>query len=249
MVTKLIGILTSSSQLTLGSEDFSISNHGSSRVSTTAKVESLANEVFSINGLDGEDLIILAAGTGNVSLMGEVKSKQNDMNPRELTAKISSEDAKQIEIFDKQSGHLLGARKISSSNDFLFRGFKWEINGNVAQDDTFLVKTSTERKDDASNLMDLLSLSDISSSTGRGGYSQQYSDLVIDVGFNVRSSEQGLENSKLIYDVAADRKSRFSGVDLDTEAARLLEQQQAYQALAKVLSTAKEMVDTLLRSM
>ena len=41
----------------------------------------------------------------------------------------------------------------------------------------------------------------------------------------------------------------FSGVDLDTEAARLLEQQQAYQALAKVLSTAKEMVDTLLRSM
>ena len=243
------GILTSSSQLTLGSEDFSISNHGSSRVSTTAKVESLANEVFSINGLDGEDLIILAAGTGNVSLMGEVKSKQNDMNPRELTAKISSEDAKQIEIFDKQSGHLLGARKISSSNDFLFRGFKWEINGNVAQEDTFLVKTGTERKDDASNLMDLLSLSDISSSTGKGGYSQQYSDLVIDVGFNVRSSEQGLENSKLIYDVAADRKSRFSGVDLDTEAARLLEQQQAYQALAKVLSTAKEMVDTLLRSM
>ena len=53
----------------------------------------------------------------------------------------------------------------------------------------------------------------------------------------------------MIYDVAADRKSSFSGVDLDTEAAKLLEQQQAYQALAKVLSTAKEMVDTLLRSM
>ena len=112
-----------------------------------------------------------------------------------------------------------------------------------------MVRTSTDRKDDASNLIDLLALSDISSSTGRGGYSQQYRDLVIDVGFNVRSSEQGLENSKLLYDVAADRKSRFSGVDLDTEAARLLEQQQAYQALAKVLSTAKEMVDTLLRSM
>ena len=52
-----------------------------------------------------------------------------------------------------------------------------------------------------------------------------------------------------VYDLAVDRKSNFSGVDLDTEAARLLEQQQAYQALAKVLSTAKEMVDTLLRFM
>ena len=36
---------------------------------------------------------------------------------------------------------------------------------------------------------------------------------------------------------------------LDTEAARLIEQQQAYQALARVISTAKEMMDTLLRSM
>ena len=62
-------------------------------------------------------------------------------------------------------------------------------------------------------------------------------------------ASKGLKMLRLIYDVAADRKSSFSGVDLDTEAARLLEQQQAYQALAKVLSTAKEMVDTLLRSM
>ena len=76
-----------------------------------------------------------------------------------------------------------------------------------------------------------------------------YTDLMVDVGFNLRVSEQGLETSKVLFDVAADRKSSFSGVDLDTEAARLLEQQQAYQALAKVLSTAKEMVDTLLRSM
>ena len=243
------GILTSSSQLTLESEGFSVTNHDNKRVSTTAKVESLANEVFSINGLDGEDLIVVAAGAGKISLLGDVTNKVNSLNPRELMAKVATTDGKKIEIFDKQSGHLLGERQISDTNNFLFRGFKWDINGNVAQDDTFLVRTSTERKDDASNLIDLLALSDISSSTGRGGYSQQYRDLVIDVGFNVRSSEQGLENSKLLYDVAADRKSRFSGVDLDTEAARLLEQQQAYQALAKVLSTAKEMVDTLLRSM
>ena len=60
---------------------------------------------------------------------------------------------------------------------------------------------------------------------------------------------KGSATAKIIYDSAVDRKSEFSGVDLDTEAARLLEQQQAYQALAKVLSTAKEMIDTLLRFM
>jgi flagellar hook-associated protein 1 FlgK len=68
-------------------------------------------------------------------------------------------------------------------------------------------------------------------------------------GFQIRASEQNLVNAKTAHDVATDRKSEFAGVDLDTEAARLLEQQQAYQALARVLSTAKEMLDTLLRSM
>ena len=42
-----------------------------------------------------------------------------------------------------------------------------------------------------------------------GGYSQLYSDLVIDVGFDLRSSEQGLETSKVLYDVATDEKSVF----------------------------------------
>jgi flagellar hook-associated protein 1 FlgK len=243
------GILTSSSQLTLDSGGFSVINHDNERVSTTAKVESLANEVFSINGLDGEDLIVVAAGTGKISLLGEIKTKVNELDPRELKAKVSTNDSKQMEIFDMKSGDLLGSRKINDTNDFLFRDFKWELTGNAASNDIFNVKTTTERLDDASNLVQLMKLSELSTATGKGGYSQQYNDLVIDVGFNVRSSEQGLENAKVIYDVAADRKSSFSGVDLDTEAARLLEQQQAYQALAKVLSTAKEMVDTLLRSM
>ena len=95
----------------------------------------------------------------------------------------------------------------------------------------------------------LAKLAEVSEATGKGGYGQIYNDLVMDVGFNLRSSEQSLETAKAMYDSAVDRKSKFSGVDLDTEAARLLEQQQAYQALAKVLSTAKEMVDTLLRFM
>ena len=45
------GVFTSSSQITLESEGFSVINHDNERVSTTATVESLANEVISIDGL------------------------------------------------------------------------------------------------------------------------------------------------------------------------------------------------------
>ena len=44
-------------------------------------------------------------------------------------------------------------------------------------------------------------------------------------------------------------KDEFSGVNLDTEAANLMEQQQAYQALARVLSTARDLLNTLMEVM
>ena len=56
------------------------------------------------------------------------------------------------------------------------------------------------------------------------------------------------QSAEAVRDAAAEMEAEFSGVNLDTEAARLLEQQQAYQALARVLSTAKELLDTLMNS-
>ena len=46
----------------------------------------------------------------------------------------------------------------------------------------------------------------------------------------------------------AEAEAQFSGVSLDTEAANLIEQQQAYQASARILQTARELFDTLLQS-
>ena len=243
------GLITSSAQIVLNGDSFSLTNQDNERVSTSANVKSLANEVISFDGLAGEDLIVLATGSGKVSLLGNVEEADYSLNPRELTAKVSSGNFNKIEISDFKTGDILGSRMLSDSNDFLFRDFNWQFDGNISLGDKFHVQTSTDRKDDGSNLLNLTKLSEISDETGKGGYSQMYTELMVDVGFNLRASEQGVETSKVLFDVATDRKSSFSGVDLDTEAARLLEQQQAYQALAKVLSTAKEMVDTLLRSM
>ena len=190
-----------------------------------------------------------AKGNGKISLLGGSQVSTDEIDSREITARVTMDKNKSVELFDYASGDYLGTRELSDSNNFFFRNFNWQFDGNLVDDDAFNVLNSTARKDDASNLLNMSKLAELSEASGKGGYNQIYTDLVVDVGFNVRSSEQGLETSKIIYDAAVDRKSEFSGVDLDTEAARLLEQQQAYQALAKVLSTAKEMIDTLLRFM
>ena len=106
-----------------------------------------------------------------------------------------------MEISDLLTGDFLGSRKINDSNDFLFRDFRWQFDGNLSSGEVFNIRTSTERRDDASNLKDLISLSDFSTASGKGGYSQLYSDLVIDVGFDLRSSEQGLETSKVLFEL------------------------------------------------
>ena len=243
------GFVTASSQATLNDNGFSLSNYNNARLTTTSDIESLADDLISVNGLDGEDLVLISAGNKKPTIIGSVDSKTNELNSREMVAKVNNDDANLMEIFDAKSGDILGSRRISGSNNFLFRDLDWIISGNLAKNDEFVVNTSVERRDDGSNLDRLLALSSFSESTGRGGYSKQYNDLVLDAGFYLRSSEQNLVNSKAAYEIALDRKSEFSGVDLDTEASKLLEQQQAYQALARVLSTAKELVDTLLRAM
>ena len=66
-------------------------------------------------------------------------------------------------------------------------------------------------------------------------------------GAEIQANQQTLDSNEVAYQLALDNKNEFTGVDLDTEAARLMEQQQAYQALARVLTTARELLDTLLR--
>ena len=242
------GIVTSSSQITLRNGDLVMSNYNNSRVVTSGNVSSLADEVISINNLAGEDLILVSSGSKKATIIGNVGINSTELNPREMLVKVKKNDPNLVDIFDLKSGDLIGSRSISSNNNFLFRGFDWQIDGQLQKADEFKVLTYNQKTDDASNLTRLIGLSNLAEDSGRGGYSNQFNDLVTTAGFHLRAGEQNLVNSNAIYEVALDRKSEFSGVDLDTEAANLLEQQQAYQALARVLTTAKEMLDTLLRS-
>ena len=68
------------------------------------------------------------------------------------------------------------------------------------------------------------------------------------VGSTVQSSELKQKSAEALRDTAVEFESQFSGVNLDEEAANLIEQQQAYQASARILSTARELFDTLLES-
>ena len=68
------------------------------------------------------------------------------------------------------------------------------------------------------------------------------------IGATVKANELKTETAEALRDSTQEFESQFSGVNLDEEAANLIEQQQAYQASARILSTARELFDTLLNS-
>ena len=73
-----------------------------------------------------------------------------------------------------------------------------------------------------------------------------FNTMVAGVGAAVNSNRISHEAAEANRDAATEAKSEFSGVNLDTEAAALLEYQQAYQASARVLSTARELFQALM---
>ena len=63
---------------------------------------------------------------------------------------------------------------------------------------------------------------------------------------SIQSSELNLQSAEMIRDASANAQSELSGVNMDDEAAQLIEYQQAYQASARVLQTARDLFDTLI---
>ena len=247
-VSSNYGMSTVDAQLLVSGDGLKISNIGDQRVNSIATVNSLASEVLSIDGLRGEDLIFVANGKRNPIALGEAV-KATAETVREYSLVINKTDPTSIDIFDFPTGHIVGSRSIADDNSTLFQGLSIDVKGVAMGGDTFKVLVSGANVDDANNLNNMLETSLLNKDNGMGGYSDLFGKIVSSTGAEIQANQQTLETTEAAYQMALDNKGEFTGVDLDTEAARLMEQQQAYQALARVLTTARELLDTLLRSM
>lgn len=75
---------------------------------------------------------------------------------------------------------------------------------------------------------------------------EHYRGLVSSVGVAVRSVDQAAESHRILADQADIRRMRVSGVSVDEELVKMIEFQRAYQASARVISAADEMLQSLL---
>jgi flagellar hook-associated protein 1 FlgK len=77
---------------------------------------------------------------------------------------------------------------------------------------------------------------------------EQYAQAIASIGVRVQGSRSAAEISSAVAAEAEQARSSESGVNLDEEAARLIQFQQSYQAAAKVLQVAQTLFESLLQA-
>lgn len=132
-----------------------------------------------------------------------------------------------------------------------FYGFQFEISGRPDGGDEFSIGWNTNGVSDNRNALDLVALqvSDtIRSNDGSRTFNESYSRTVSQIGTLTSQVQIQSDAARAVLEGSQAEIASVQGVNLDEEAARLIEFQAAYNANAKVISIAQDLFNSLLAS-
>ena len=129
----------------------------------------------------------------------------------------------------------------------IFLGGSTQLSGAPNYGDTFTISGSQEMQGDNRNGLSLIKLQDMSLLEGNlSTFSQFISSMNVDIGNITNQTEQNRQAFESLLDQTISRRESISGVNLDEEAANLIQFQHTYAASAQVISTARVIFDSLL---
>lgn len=130
-----------------------------------------------------------------------------------------------------------------------YMGFQFQISGRPEPGDAFNIVWNQGGVSDNRNALDLVGLETTDTINGRDGgmtFTEAYSQAVEQVGTKTRQAQIQTEAAEGVLRSTEQELDSVRGVNLDEEAARLIEFQLAYNANAQVIRIAQETFDSLL---
>jgi flagellar hook-associated protein 1 len=140
------------------------------------------------------------------------------------------------------------AQTYAAGTSLSFNGWTAVLNGTPKAGDVLTFTPVTQPSADNRNAQRMLDAFASVSSNGTT-FVSSYADLVADVGLRARSANDSLSLSESLNINAQRAQSEISGVNLDEEAAKLIQYQQAYQAAAKLIASGQQIFQSLLDAM
>jgi flagellar hook-associated protein 1 FlgK len=196
---------------------------------------------------------------GSAAIAGlTVVSPTVDPNQTATITFTSASGAYDWELRDRTSNALLsnGSGTYSAGQPIALNGFELQLSGVPATGDVFTVARTTYPAASNGNALAMVALRDavLVGRVGNGsgglagglGFTDAWAQAMADIGVRTQGALTASSISTQVADGAKQALSNRTGVNLDEEAARLMQFQQGYQAAAKVLQVAQTLFDTLL---
>ena len=127
-----------------------------------------------------------------------------------------------------------------------FNGFELSLQGRPALGDRFDIAPTAYPAASNGNALAFDSMASRLLIDGQT-FADTYAQMLSEVGVRVQGAQSAADTSSAVATRASEALSSEVGVNLDEEAAKLIEYQQAYQAAAKMLQTAQTVLETLIQ--
>lgn len=141
----------------------------------------------------------------------------------------------------------LSNQPFEAGKPILLDGYEVVITNKPNPGDKFGFSYNTGGVSDNRNALQLSNLQQKNTLEG-GSYQDAYGRLVAGVGTRTAIAQTNLQASRAVFSSSENALSSVSGVNLDEEATKLVQFQQAYQASAQLIRAAQTIFDSLLNA-
>jgi flagellar hook-associated protein 1 FlgK len=142
-------------------------------------------------------------------------------------------------------GGVLASGTWTGGSAINYNGFSLQLKGVPALNDTVAINPTTVPGASNGNALSFDGLASRVLVDGQT-VTDAYAETLSSVGVRVQGMSAAASTSATVAQRTEEALSSEVGVNLDEEAARLIQFQQAYQAAAKMLQTAQQVMDTLI---
>lgn len=177
-----------------------------------------------------------------------------DMDPTQVPADgdtfiiqhdATSVDTKYVVLTDADGDRVL--KEYKPGEAIALSGYEVMIENQPKVGDQFTITLNLDGVSDNRNALFLSDLQFAKLVEG-ASYQDKYGQTVERVGTEAAVAQVNAQAGKAVLDSNKEQRSSIAGVNLDEEAARLVQYQQAYQASAQLIRAAQTIFDTLLQS-
>ena len=249
------GFYSNLTQLNVINDSIKLTNLATDTVSGNAvnfsvpsnSVASLSGSNISITNLPPEDLIILMTGAGARKIAANYGEITPPVIDDEYKLVIDSSNTSKVEIFDSDSLHSIATRLIPEDGIINAIDKSLKFTGDAKVTDSFTINNNSDGVGDNRNILQMIDLQEADvNGINSGSFQDIFNNNVAQVGIVVRSAEMSAITAEASRDEAKSLEDEMSGVSMDQEASSLIQFQQAYQANARILQTARDLFDSLL---